>query len=248
MPARVWVAGATGAIGRRLVPLLLQGGATVFGMTRSPERAEALRRLGVEPVVVDVYDAPVLTRKMVAARPAVVIHQLTDLALIHDPSRIDEALSRNARLRAEGTRNLVAAAQEAGARRMVAQSIAWVYAPGPEPHDEGDPLDADAVGAAGVTVRGVAALEHAVLGPPSPEGLVLRYGWLFGPGTGSAVAAGAPPLHVDAAAQAAALAVERGAPGVYNIAEPSPYLSVEKARRELGWDPGFRVPAGSASA
>jgi nucleoside-diphosphate-sugar epimerase len=81
---------------------------------------------------------------------------------------------------------------------------------------------------------------------PTLEGLVLRYGWLYGPGTGSTVAAGVPPLHVDAAAQAAALAVERGAPGIYNVAEPSPSVSVEKARRELGWDPGFRAEEFSA--
>jgi nucleoside-diphosphate-sugar epimerase len=237
MGTRIWLAGATGAIGQRLIPLLVQGGATVFGTTRSAERADLLGRKGVEPIVVDVFDGEELTRKMVAAGPAVVIHQLTDLGLIHDPSRLEEALARNARLRTEGTRNLVAAAREAGARRMVAQSIAWVYAPGPEPHVEDDPLDVGAEGLTGVTVEGVVALEQAVLNAATLQGVVLRYGWLYGPGTGTTVAAGVPPLHVDAAAQAAALAVERGTPGVYNIAEPSPFLSVERARRELGWDP-----------
>jgi nucleoside-diphosphate-sugar epimerase len=246
MGTRVWLAGATGAVGQRLIPLLLQGGSTVFGTTRSSARAEALRSRGIEPVVVDVFDGPALTRAMVAAGPVVVVHQLTDLALIHDPSRIEEALARNARLRTEGTQNLLAAAVEAGARRVIAQSIAWVYAPGREPHVEDDPLDLGATGPPALTVRGVAALEHAVLTAPTLEGLVLRYGWLYGPGTGSTVAAGVPPLHVDAAAQAAALAVERGAPGIYNVAEPSPSVSVEKARRELGWDPGFRAEDRSA--
>lgn len=90
------------------------------------------------------------------------------------------------------------------------------------------------------------ALEQAVLTAPKLEGIVLRYGWLYGPGTGTAVAAGSPPLHVDAAARAAALAIDRGAPGIYNIAEPSQSVSVAKARRELGWDPGFRAQESTA--
>ncbi len=248
MALRVWLAGATGAVGQRLIPLLVRRGLTVLGTTRFAGCADALLRQGVKPVVVDVFDAATLTREMIAAGPAVVIHQLTDLALIHDPDRLEEALTRNALLRTEGTRNLVAAARAAGARRLIAQSIAWVYAPGPGPHGEDDPLDLGAEGAAAVTVRGVVELERAVLTAPALEGLVLRYGWLYGPGTGTTVAAGSPPLHVDAAAEAAALAVERGTPGVYNVAEPSPAVSVAKARRELGWDPGFRAAAGPDDA
>jgi nucleoside-diphosphate-sugar epimerase len=129
MRTRVFLAGATGAIGKRLIPLLLQSGSVVFGTTRSAARADELRRRGIAPIVVDVFDAPALTRAMVAVEPAVVIHQLTDLALIRDPSRLAEALTRNARLRTEGTQNLVATALEAGTRRVIAQSIAWVYAP-----------------------------------------------------------------------------------------------------------------------
>ena len=243
MGTRVFLAGATGAIGTRLIPLLLQGSAVVFGTTRAAERADDLRSKGIEPIVIDAFDAPALTRAMVAVGPDVVVHQLTDLALIHNQSRLAEALTRNARLRAEGTRNLVAAALAAGARRLIAQSIAWVYAPGPEPHAEADPLDLGAGGTAAITVQGVVALEQAVLTAPQLEGIVLRYGWLYGPGTGTAVAAGAPPLHVDAAA----LAIDQGAPGIYNIAEPSQAVSVAKARRELGWDPGFRLPDSTAS-
>jgi nucleoside-diphosphate-sugar epimerase len=246
MGTRVFLAGATGAIGQRLIPLLLRSGAVVFGTTRSTARADELRGRGVEPIVVDVFDAPALTQAMAAVEPEIVVHQLTDLALIHDPSRLAEALTRNARLRTEGTRHLVAAALAAGARRLIAQSIAWVYAPGPEPHTEADPLDLGATGTAAITVQGVVALEQAVLTAPQLAGIVLRYGWLYGPGTGTEVAAGAPPLHVDAAALAAVLAIDRGAPGIYNIAEPSRFVSVEKARRELGWDPGFRLQANSA--
>ena len=238
---KVFLAGATGAIGKRLTPLLRQGGTVVFGTTRSTARASDLRSRGIEPIIIDVFDAPALTRAMVEVAPEVVVHQLTDLALMHNPHRLVEALTRNARLRTEGTHNLVAAALEAGARRFIAQSIAWVYAPGPEPHAEADPLDLGAGGTAAITIQGVVALEQAVLTAPQLAGIVLRYGWLYGPGTGTAVAAGAPPLHVDAAALAAALAIDRGAPGIYNIAEPSRSVSVVKAQRELGWDPGFRL-------
>jgi nucleoside-diphosphate-sugar epimerase len=241
MGKRVFLAGATGAIGKRLIPLLLRDGAVVFGTTRSTARAEELRSTGIEPIVVDVFDAPTLTRAMVEIKPDFVVHQLTDLALIHDPSRLEEALRRNARLRTEGTQNLAAAAVKGGARRLIAQSIAWIYAPGPEPHTEEDPLNDSATGMAAITVQGVMALEQAVLSAPPLEGIVLRYGWLYGPGTGTVVAAGAPPLHVDAAALAAALAIDRGAAGIYNIAEPSPLISVAKARRELGWNPDFRA-------
>ena len=115
------------------------------------------------------------------------------------------------------------------------------------PHTETDPLNLDAAGTAAITVQGVAALEQAVLTASQLEGIVLRYGWLYGPGTGTTVAAGSPPLHVNAAALAAALAIDRGAPGIYNIAEPSQSVAVEKARRELGWDPSFRVQDGPAS-
>ena len=247
MNTRAFLAGATGAIGKRLIPLLLRGRAVVFGTTRSNARSDELQSSGIEAIVVDVFNAAALTQAMVQVEPDVVVHQLTDLALIHDRNRLTEALTRNARLRTEGTRNLVAAAVEAGARRVIAQSIAWIYAPGPEPHTEEDPLNLDATGMAAITVQGVVALEQAVLAARQIEGIVLRYGWLYGPGTGTGVAAGSPPLHVDAAAQAAVLAIERGVPGIYNIAEPSPLVSAEKARRELGWDPDFRVAESTTS-
>ncbi|MDQ6879179.1 MAG: NAD-dependent epimerase/dehydratase family protein [Candidatus Dormibacteraeota bacterium] len=240
----VFVAGATGAIGKRLVPLLLEAGYTVIGTTRSRERAVSLEAMGAEPVVVDVFDATALSRTMLAARPHIVIHQLTDLPrglFGLEPSQRAEALNRNARIRTEGTRNLVAAAISAGANRLIAQSIAWVYAPGPEPHSEDDPLDVQAETTSVVTVNGVLAMEQLTLESPPLVGTVLRYGMLYGPGTGRDTPAGPPALHVDAAASAAVLASRSRQYGVFNIAEPNPYIATEKARCELGWDAEFRI-------
>lgn len=239
---QIFLAGAAGAIGRRLVPLLRAAGHRVVGTTRSAAKAETLAGVGVEPVVVDVFDAQALARAVAAARADIVIHQLTDLPRGLDPGRMAEATPRNARIRSEGTRNLVNAMLAAGVRRLVTQSIAWMYAPGPEPHPEDDPLDIHAPQPRAVTVAGVAALERLTLASPPIEGVVLRYGHLYGPHTG-ADAADAPALHVDAAAAAALLAVEKARSGIYNIAEPSRYLATEKAARELGFDPGFRLPA-----
>ena len=101
-----------------------------------------------------------------------------------EPGRMAEAIARNAHIRDEGTRNLLTAAAAAGARRVVAQSIAWAYAPGPEPHRESDPLDLGAVGSRAVSVRGIAALEYWILNSPPLAGVVLRYGQFYGPGTG----------------------------------------------------------------
>lgn len=242
MGCRVLLAGAGGTIGRRLAPLLLDAGHDVLGTTRSAARAEALSAAGVEPVVVDVFDAATLAREVAAVRPEVVVHQLTDLPPGLDPSRMADAITRNARIRDEGTRNLVNAAIAAGAHRLVAQSIAWAYAPGPELHVEGDPLDLGAEGSRAITVRGVAALENWTLNSPPLAGVVLRYGQIYGPGTGAdAPLSGSAPLHVDAAAQAALLAVATGSPGIFNLAEPNRYVSSEKARRELGWRPDFRL-------
>jgi len=241
MSYRIFLAGATGVIGRRLAPLLLDAGHAVVGTTRSEAKAEELRALHIEPVVVDVFDAQALMHAVVSTRPQVVIHQLTDLTGILDPQRRAAALVRNARIREEGTHNLLRAAIAAGARRWVVQSIAWMYAPGGEPHSEQHPLDFGADGARAITVRGIAALEKWALESPPLEGLVLRYGQFYGPGTGSDIPQGAVPVHVDAAAHAALLAIDRGEQGIYNIAEPNEQVATEKARRELGWQPDFRL-------
>lgn len=236
---KIFLAGAGGAIGRRLTPLLCAAGHAVVGTTRSADKAAAVAALGAEPAVVDVFDADALARAVKAAAPQVVMHQLTDLAFAPGTPQYDEALARNARLRIEGTRNLVAAAQAAGVRRLIAQSIAFIYAPGAGPRIESDPLLA-AEGSTARTVNAVTALEQAVLA--MPEGIVLRYGFFYGPGTWSTDGASrAPAVHVDAAAQAAALAVTKGKPGIYNIAEDDASLSSEKAKRDLGFDAGFRL-------
>jgi nucleoside-diphosphate-sugar epimerase len=241
---KVFLAGAAGAIGRRLVPLLIDAGHSVTGTTRSGESAAELRARGVTAVVVDVFDAAALRDAVVRAQPEVVIHQLTDLPKVLDKARPAGGFSGNTRIRVEGTPNLVAAAQAAGARRLIAQSIAFAYAPGPEPYAETDPLaspEGDTASAA--TARGVRALEGAVLGVSGLTGIVLRYGRLWGPGTWNATPSGRGVLHVDAAAHAALLAMTRGQAGAYNIAEPDGALAVEKAQRELGFNPAFRLSA-----
>jgi len=238
----IFLAGASGVIGRRLAPLLRDAGHAVTGTARSKNKAAALDVLGVRGVVVDAFDARALLREMYAAHPDVVIHQLTDLPdIAPDSAHRDAVLENNARLRVEGTRNLMAAAAMAGARRIIAQSIAFAYAPGATPHRESDPLARQDNGEPTDTVRGVLSVEEQVLKSHGIAGVVLRYGRLYGPGTWYARAEGPAPLHVDAAAHAALLAVTRGAPGIYNIAEDDGTVSIDKARRELGFDLGFRL-------
>lgn len=238
----VFLAGATGVIGRRLSLMLMADGHAVTGTTRSRAKAAQLRSCGVMPVVVDVFDGEAFRRAVVQTRPDIVIHQLTDLTGLLDPARREAILARNARLRIEGTANLVAAAVAAGARRLIAQSIAFAYAEGPAPHAETDPLASGESGPGAVTARGVRALEEAVRHASDVQGVVLRYGRLYGPGTWHDAATGRGPLHVDAAAHAARLAATRGAAGIYNIAEDDGSVSIAKARRELGFDPAFRLP------
>ena len=222
------------------MPLLRRAGHDVVGTTRSAEKTAALRALGAEPVVVDVFDAVALARAVQAAAPQVVMHQLTDLVYAPNTPGFEEGLERNARLRIAGTRNLVATAKAAGVRRLIAQSIAFVYAPGEGARVESDPLDLAATGIRKRMVDGVVALEGATL--EMPEGIVLRYGLLYGPGTWfENEKRGKPALHVDAAAQAALLAVTKGAPGIYNIAEDDGAISSEKAKREFGFDAAFRI-------
>src|SRR5215831_7492850 len=133
---KIFLAGATGAIGRRLVPLLLNARHCVIGTTRSITKVDELRAAGVDPVVVDAFDAQGLSAAVFEARPDIIVHQLTDLPPGLDPSQMTEGTQRNARMRSQGTQNLVEAALGAGVRRLVAQSIAWMYAPGKEPHSE----------------------------------------------------------------------------------------------------------------
>jgi nucleoside-diphosphate-sugar epimerase len=233
----IFLAGATGVIGRRLVPLLRDAGHSVTGTSRSEEKASALEVLGARGVVVDVYDARALLKAMSAAHPDVVIHQLTDLPQSLDAGRPSN-FEGNARLRIEGTKNLMAAASVLGARRVIAQSIAFIYADGPGARVETDPLDSNPARAP--TLDAVRSLEQQVLGVPGIDGVVLRYGRLYGPGTWYKTATGTGALYVDAAAHAALLAVTKGQ-GIYNIAEDDGAVSSEKARRDLGFDAGFRI-------
>jgi len=236
---RVFLAGAGGVIGRRLTPLLVKMGHQVAGTTRSADKAGAIRAMGAEPVVVDVFDAEAFKRALAAAKPDAVIHQLTDLAYGPTSPHYQESLKRNARIRVEGTPNLAAAAKAAGVRRLIAQSIAFIYAQGPGARVETDPT-APAEGAMASTIPAVKALEDAVLA--MPEGIVLRYGYFYGPGTWSPDGPGRRPcVNLDAAAHVAANALTRGEPGLYNIAEDDPTLSSEKAKRLLGFDPDFRL-------
>jgi nucleoside-diphosphate-sugar epimerase len=245
---KIFLAGAAGVIGRRLVPLLVEAGHEVTGTTRTAGRAAALRAAGVVPVVLDVFDAAAVRAALAAARPDVVVHQLTDLPAGLPPARMAEGIERNARIRREGTAHIVGAALGAGVRRLIAQSIAWAYAPGSPPLDETAPLDVGAGGNRAVTVGGVAALERLVAGTAGFAGLALRYGRLYGPGTGAETPGEAPTVHVDAAAWAAVRALGQGTPGAYNITDDGPGLSNARARRELGWDPAFRLPEDAARA
>ena len=145
---KIFLAGAGGVIGRRLTPLLVAAGHSVVGTTRSASKAGAIRALGAEPVVVDAFDADALGRAVSAAAPRIIIHQLTDLPSAPNTPGYEEGLERNARLRVEGTRNLVTAAKAASVGRLIAQSIAFVYAPGPGARVEDDPLDRAATGGA----------------------------------------------------------------------------------------------------
>jgi nucleoside-diphosphate-sugar epimerase len=262
---RIFLAGATGVIGRRLLPLLMHGGHEVTAMTRSEERAGALRNAGASPVVCDVFDAERVHAAIQAARPEVVLHELTDLPPNLDPRKMEEQTAGNDRIRIEGTRNLVAAAVAAGARRVVAQSIAFAYAPtGSELKQEDDPLWDDAPWPWSRSVRALHELEETVTQTEGIEGIVLRYGFFYGPGSAYAkdghfagevkkrrlpvVGKGSgvlPFIHVDDAAAATIAAMERGRPGIYNVVDddPAPMRDWVPAYAEaVGAKPPRRVP------
>jgi nucleoside-diphosphate-sugar epimerase len=190
---------------------------------------------------VDVFDAKAVAEALGAFRPEVVVHLVTDLASPAGASLTDKQLAATARVREIGTQNVVVGMVAAGTRRIVAASICWLYTTGTEPHDEGDSIE-PAGGPPTPIRRGVISLERQVLTDPRFDGLVLRFGRLYGPGTWAAAADEPPTVHVDDTAQALRAAVSRGAPGAYNIAEDGGPVRIQKARRELDWDPR---PAGS---
>lgn len=238
----VFVAGATGAIGRQLLPMLVRAGYEVFGTTRDPRKVAQIEAIGARPVLVDVFDRAALIAAVGEADPDVIIHQLTDLT--------SADFAANDRLRVVGTRNLVDAAKAAGVPRMIAQSLAITYAHKAEPATEQDPL-ADTAPEVHDSVKGVRALEAAV--SELPEGVILRYGLFYGPGTwfskngpfADAVRRAERPagkgsssfIHVEDAARAALRAID-WPPGVFNIVDDDPAIGTE-------WLPVFAAAIGA---
>jgi nucleoside-diphosphate-sugar epimerase len=231
-----------------LVRLLTAAGHEVTALTRSAGRYEMLRGLGAEPVICDALDAAALEKAVVSARPEAVVNQLTALPQRINPRRADRDLAATNRLRTEGTRNLMAAAKAAGVGHVVAQSIAFVYAPevGPRGPDmrlrrESDPLYEATPGPLGQAVTAITDLERQTLGEDEIRGTVLRYGFFYGPrtsyartgsiahdvrrrrfpvvGDGSGVFSF---IHVEDAARATAAAIEQRSEGVYNIVDDEP--------------------------
>ena len=242
---RVFVAGATGLIGRRVIELLLERDddeLEVTGLARDEERAKPLQDAGAGIALADAFDGEMMRGVFATAQPHVIVNQLTEMPSRIDPDRAAQRFADNDRLRIEGTRNLITAAQTWGSERLVAQSIAFAYAPeGDWVKDEDAPLVRDAPPPWGATVSAVAAMERQVMEAPGMDGVVLRYGTLYGPGTwydpdggqvADAVRAGKVPLvghghgrasfvHVDDAARATIAAIE-GPPGIYNIVDDEP--------------------------
>jgi nucleoside-diphosphate-sugar epimerase len=238
----IFVAGATGAVGRQLLPMLVRAGYDVFGTTREAGKAAQIEAMGARPVIVDVFHRSALIAAVGDARPNVIIHQLTDLTAAD--------FAANDRLRIVGTRNLVDAAKATGVRRMIAQSLAITYAHKATPATEQDAL-ADETPEVRDTVRGVRALESAVA--ELPEGVILRYGFFYGPGTwyskkgpfADAVRRAERPagkgsssfIHVEDAARAAMRAID-WPPGVFNIVDDDPAAGTE-------WLPVFAAAIGA---
>ena len=234
MLTRLFIAGATGAIGKRLTPLLVAEGYDVYALTRDPAKARGLEEGGVHAIVGDVFDPNTTREALSRARPEIVVHQLTDLPQSLEDRADPAALARNARIRVEGTQHLVDAALGAGVKRIVAQSIAFAYADGPLPHVESDPLDT-------ATRSSVITLERLVLASPPLIGTVLRYGTLYGPATWYDEPFGNVPVHVDAAAWATLLAIRQAAEGVFNVTEEAGYADATRTRKVLGWDADWRL-------
>ena len=264
---KVFVAGATGAIGRPLLPLLVAAGHDVTALTRSPDKAEGLLAAGAEPVVADALDRDAIVAAIVRAQPDVVLHELTAIDDLSDLRRFDRSFATTNRLRTEGTDNLLAGAQAAGARRFVAQSFGgWPFArEGGMVKSEEDPLDENPPTAIRQTLAAIKHLERAVTGAEGIEGLVLRYGGFYGPGTSIDADGGQTTemvkkrrfpivgdgngvwslVHIEDAAAATVAAVERGEPGIYNVTddEPAPVREWLPVFAEtIGAKPPRRVP------
>jgi len=263
---RVFVAGATGAIGKQLVPRLVAAGHEVHGMTRSESKQAMLHDLGAVPVIADALDPDQVAEAVARAKPEVIVHQLTAIGAL-DLRHVDRAFALTNRLRTEGTDYLLSAGQAAGVRRFVAQGVAgygaYVRTGGPVKSEE-DPLDPAPARDMRQTLAAIRHLEEAVLGARWTEGIVLRYGAFYGPGTSltpggeqfELVRRRKLPLvgdgggvwsfiHVADAAEATVAAVERGSRGVYNVVDDDPAPVAEwlpELAQTLGTKKPMRVP------
>ena len=248
---KILVAGGTGAIGRPLIAALRAKGHAVVALTRSPEKARALAEQGIEPAIADVFNAHEVKAAVAGAQPEVVIEQLTALPKTYTRESMSAAAGVNDRIRLEGGANVLAAAQAAGVRRYLRQSIAFWAVPGPGLADEETPLAFDASPAVAADARLVTELEHHLLEKAAIEGIALRYGFFYGPGTwfnpdgdvASQVRQQQFPivgngegvwswLHIEDAAIATVAAAEQGNPGIYLIANDRPVMVRE-------WLPAF---------
>jgi nucleoside-diphosphate-sugar epimerase len=257
---RVFLAGATGVIGRPLIPQLLAAGHEVTALARTPEKAKALEALGVETAIADALDPDAVHEAVVGSRPEVLIHQLTALPKEMNLRKYEQSLEPTSRLREETTPYFLAAAREAGARRAIFQSISFMVAPeGPPVVDETAPIYPSAI------TKATAAMERMVTSAEALEGVVLRYGFFYGPGTNYAkdgantemvrkrrfpIVAGGPArwsfIHVDDAAEATVRAIEGDAPpGAYNIVDDDPApvnVWLPALAEAIGAKPPRRVP------
>jgi nucleoside-diphosphate-sugar epimerase len=261
---RIFLAGATGVIGRPLLRRLLADGHEVTGTTRSEQRAAALREQGAHAVVLDAFDRDAVHAAVRAAQPEVVIHQLTDLPQKLNPRKYADAIAGTNRLRRETVPTFLDAARAAGARRIVVQSIAFVLRPeGPWVQDETAPF-AELPPPMGDGPAAVRAMESALLGAEGIEGIALRYGFYYGPGTAfgpggysaGEIARRRFPIvgtgegrfsfvHIDDAVEATVLALDHGAPGIYNVVddEPAPARDwIPAMAAAMGAKPPRRVP------
>jgi nucleoside-diphosphate-sugar epimerase len=264
---RILVAGATGAIGRHLLPRLVAAGHQVAGTTRNARKADLVRRLGAEAIVMNGLDARSVKSAVESAKPEAIIHQMTDLAGVSDLRHFDRTFAVSNRLRTEGTDHLLAAARDAGVKRFLAQSFCgWPYARvGGTVKSEDDPLDPNPPAELRRSLDAIRHLEQAVTQTPGPDGIVLRYGGFYGPDTGvfdgafvEQIARRRTPVigdgsgwwsfvHIEDAADATVLALEHGEPGqIYNIVddEPAPVRAWLPALADMmGARSPRRVPA-----
>ncbi len=259
---RVFVTGATGALGRYLVPGLVAAGHQVTATTRTAGKVSGLRELGADPVVVDGLDHAGVTAAVRAARPEVIVHEMTALGNMRRLARLDRVFTATNQLRTQGTDILLAAAAAAGTRRVIAQSYTgWpnARAGGPVKTEE-DPLDPDPAPSSTATLAAIAHVER-VVPEQAAEGLVLRYGTFYGPGASGAMVEAVRrrrlPLigggtgiwsftEIRDAAAATVAAVEGGAPGVYNVvdSDPAPVADwLPHLAQVAGARPPLRVPA-----